>query len=168
MEFHRLNHGVGLFIQELDDELVGVDGLDPEAFQYRRREIAEVERDDESRFAVDRRGQHVTVIGVGKRQGRDEGLVLGDEAIGDVIIHQLATSSEAGGREIGTIGGDVPRPLVMDLLGPTGLEEVREGELHEQIAERGRVQDAGVVEDDRDHGSVAHIEVLAQGREFFE
>ena len=31
MEPHRLNHGVGLFIQELDDELVGVDGLDPEA-----------------------------------------------------------------------------------------------------------------------------------------
>ena len=51
----------------------------------RRREIAQVERDDESRPAVDRRRQHVPVVGVGKGQGRDEGLVPGDEAIGDVL-----------------------------------------------------------------------------------
>ena len=37
-----------------------------------------------------------------------------------------------------------------------------------KVAERGRVQDAGVVEDDWGHGSVAHVEVLAQRREFVE
>lgn len=92
----------------------------------------------------------------------------GDETIGDMLVHELATSSEARGRDVRPIGRDVSRPLVMNLIRPTGLEHVLEGKLHEQVAERGWVQDACIIEHDWGHGLVAHIEVLAQRREFFE
>ena len=36
------------------------------------------------------------------------------------------------------------------------------GELHQEVPERRRVEDTGIVDDDSGHGSVAHVEVLAQ------
>ena len=41
-----------------------------------------------------------------------------------------------------------PLPLVVGCVHPACPEQVREGQLHQQVAERGRVQHAGVVEDD--------------------
>ena len=91
-----------------------------------------------------------------------------DEAVGDVLVHELPTPGEALGRDVRAVGQDVSRPLVVNLVRPTGLEQVRQGEPHEQVAERGRVEHAGVVEDDSGHGSVAHIQVLAQRRKLVE
>jgi hypothetical protein len=157
-----------MFIPEASDELIRVDGLDGELAKDRRREIAQIERDNEASSAVNRRRQDVSVIDIGEGQRRDEGLVFGDEAIGDVLVHELALSSETRGRDIRPIGQDVSRPLIMNLVRPTRLEQVREGKLHEQVAERGRVKDACIVEYDWGHRLVAHIELLAQRREFFE
>ena len=74
---HGLEHGLGGLVPEPDDELVRVDGLDVELFEDRRREVVQVERDDVPRPAVNRRRQHVAVVGVGEGQRRDEGLVPG-------------------------------------------------------------------------------------------
>jgi hypothetical protein len=49
-----------------------------------------------------------------------------------------------------------------------GEQSWNNAKLHQQVANRGRVQDACVVKDDGDHGSVAHAELLAQRREFIE
>ena len=125
----------------------------------------QVVRDDRPRPAVDRRRQHVAVVRVGEGQGGDEGLVASDKAVGDVLIHQLPTPGEAFGRDVRAVGQDVPRPLVVDLVRPAGPEQIRQGEPHEQITERGRIQDARVIKNDPGHGSVAHFEVLAQGLE---
>jgi hypothetical protein len=54
------------------------------------------------------------------------------------------------------------------LVRPTRLEQDRKGKLHQQVAERGRIQDARTVEDGGRHGLVAQFELLAQRREFFE
>ena len=165
---HRSKHGGGMLVPKANNELVRVNGFDVELLKNRRWEIAQVERDDQSRPAVNRSRQHVTVIEVGKRQRRNDGLVLGDEAIGDVLIHELPASSQARGRDIRAIGQDVPCPLIMDLIRPASLEQVRQSEPHKQITERCRVQDARIVEDDSSHGSVAHIQFLAQRLEFIE
>ncbi len=117
---------------------------------------------------MNRRCQDVPIIDIGEGQCRDEGLVFGDETIGYVLVHELATSSEARWRDVRPIDQDVPRPLVMNLVRPTSLEQVRKGKLHQQVAQRGRVQDARIVEDDGRHGLVAQFELLAQRREFFE
>jgi hypothetical protein len=50
----------------------------------------------------------------------------------------------------------------------TSLKQVRQCKPHEQITERCRVQDALIVKDDSSHGSVARIQVLAQGLKFTE
>ena len=92
------------------------------------------------RPAVDRRRQHVPVIRVGKGQCRDEGLVPGDQAVGDVLVHESATSGEASAHDIRAIGQDVSRPLVVDWSVQRAWNSVREGELHEQVAQRCWVQ----------------------------
>ena len=117
---------------------------------------------------MNRSRQHLAIIGVRKGQGGDEGLVLGDVAIGDVLVHKLPASGQARGRDIRPIGQDVSRPLIINLVRPASLEQVHYSKLHEQVAKRGRIQHACIVETDRGHCSVAHIEFLAQRREFFE
>ncbi len=107
--------------------------------------MAQTERDNESGSAMNRRCQDMPISDIGEGQRRDEGLVLGDEAIGYVLVHELATSSEARGRDVRPIEQDVFRPLVMNLVRPTSREPVRKGKLYQQVAERGRVQDARIV-----------------------
>jgi hypothetical protein len=102
-----------------------MNGFDVEPLKNRRREIAQVGRDNQSRSTVNRSRQHVTVVGIEKCQCRDEGFVVGDETIGDVLIHELSASGQARGRDIRAIGRDVPRPFVMNLVRPTGLEQAR-------------------------------------------
>ena len=66
---------VGLFVPEPSDELIRVDGRDAVAREDRRREIAQVVGHDHFRLAVDRRRQDMPVVGIGKRQGRYQGLL---------------------------------------------------------------------------------------------
>ena len=137
-----------MVIPEPNDELIRMDGLDVVLAKNRCREIAQVERDDDANSAMNRRRQHMAIIGVGKGQRRAESLVPGDEAIGDVLVHEPPTSGKACGQDIGAISQDVSGPLRVDLFRPASLEQLREGKLHEQVAQRGRVKNAGVVEDD--------------------
>jgi hypothetical protein len=95
-------------------------------------------------------------------------LIAGDEAIGDVFIHQPPASGQARRGDVRAICRNVPRPLIMDSFRPAGLIQVRQSESHQQIAERSRIQHTRVIKDDLSHGSVAHIKVLAQALEFVE
>lgn len=122
MAFRRVEHCVEMFIPEASDELIRVQGLDVELGEDRRGEIAQVERDDEASPAVNRRRQDVTVVRVGEEQIWDEGLVPGNEAIGNVLIHQTPAAGEARRRDVGSIAQDVSGPLVVDFLRPTSLE----------------------------------------------
>ena len=79
-----------------------------------------------------------------------------------MLVHQLPTPGQARWGEVRPVRQDVPNPLVVDFIRPAGLEQVRQRQLHQEVAERGRVQDTGVIEDDVGHGSVAHIQILAQ------
>ena len=105
--------------------------------------------------------EHMPVVRVGKSQGRDKVLVPGDQAVGNVLVHEAPAPSKAFRREIGAIGKDASCPLVVDFVSPAGLERVREGELHEQVPERHRVEDTGIIDDDRNHRLVAQAQVLA-------
>jgi hypothetical protein len=125
MKFHRLKHCVRMVIPKAIDELIRADRLDLERAQDRRREVARVERDNEAGSAVNRCRQDVPIVDIGEGQCRDEGLVSGDKTIGHVLVHELATASEARGRDVWPIGQDVSHPLVMNLVRPTSLEQVR-------------------------------------------
>ena len=151
-----------MLVPEVSDELIRVDGFNAELAEDRLREIAQVERDDEPRAAVNRSRQNMAVFGVREGQRWDESFVIGDQAIRDVQIHEVPTTRQALRRDVRPIGQDVSGPLVVDFIRPTGLEQVREGKPHEQVSKRGRIQDASIVEDDWGHGSVAHIQLLAQ------
>ena len=116
--------------------------------QNRCGKIAQLERDDKSCPAVNRSCQHMAVIGVGERQVRYERLLPGEEAIRDVQIHQATTTGKTCRRDLRPIGQNVSRPVIVDFIGLTCLEQVREGKPHEQVAQRCRIKDACVVEDD--------------------
>jgi hypothetical protein len=51
-----------------------------------------------------------------------------------MLIHELSAPGEALGRDIGAIGGNVPRPLVVDFIRPAGLKEVHQRKPHEEVA----------------------------------
>ena len=122
MKSYRGEHGINVLIPKTADELIGVDGLDVESLQNRGWKIHQVERDDQRNPAMNRRRQDVPIVGIGQSQRRDEGLVFGDEAIRNVFIHELAAARNVRGRDVRPIGQDIPRPLVMDLVRPTGLK----------------------------------------------
>jgi hypothetical protein len=85
-----------------------------------------------------------------------------------VRIHELPTAGQARGCDVRAFRRDISRPLIVDSVRPTSLNQVRQGEPHEQIAKRGWVQDARIVDRDSSHWSVAHIQVLTQGLKFVE
>lgn len=72
-----------------------------------------------------------------------------------MLVHESPAPGEALWRYIWTVGQDASRPLIVDLVRPASLKHVGEGKLHEQVPERRWVEDTGIIEDSRDHGSVA-------------
>jgi len=88
----------------------------------------------------------MSVFRVGQGQCWDQLPIAGHEAIPDIVVHQAAGSFQLLGSKIRPVLQEVPNPLFVDLVGPLGTEQVRHGELHQQVAERCRIENAGVVE----------------------
>ncbi len=84
---HCLEYGVRVLFPKASDELVGMDGINTEKPQNRRRKIGYVERDDERRPRMNCSSQYMAVIGIRECQCRGQGLIPSDEAISDMQIH---------------------------------------------------------------------------------
>ena len=94
-----------------------------------------------------------------------------DEAVGDGIVHEFARSRESLRPEIGAPRQDAPEALVEDPLGPARMHHAGVRDADQKVAERRRVQDARVVEDDECHGlcaSVSEPVLLGLRRQFVE
>lgn len=135
--------------------------FDLELTKRRRWEITQIVGDDQTRAAVNCRGEHVPVIRVGQRKRGDKRLVTGDQAVWHVLVHHLTTPRQALGRQFRPVRQQIPRPFVVDLIRPACLEQIRERKPHEEITQRCRIEDTRVVEDNPCHGSIAHVQVLA-------
>lgn len=97
------------------------------------------------------RSQHVAVVGIGELQRGNEGLVAGDKGIESMLVHQLPGSLQLLTAEVRAHLEEVAYPLLVDCIRPGGTVETREGQVHEQVAQRRRVKHASVVEDSAWH-----------------
>ena len=147
MVSYGLQHTRREQIQQVDDEVVGVLGHEVVGFERLRREVLEVEGHDQARARVNRGGHHMTVVRVGQLDRRDQVLKPGDQAVADMAVHQLACSVQLLGCEIGPTGQHVARPLVVDRVTPARPVQIRQRQMHQQIAQRCRVEHAGVIDD---------------------
>jgi hypothetical protein len=119
--------------------MVGVDGGDPVRGGGRGGEVGEVERHDHLGPRLDGGRQDVVIVLVGQGQRRDPRLVASDLGLRD-RPHQLGTG------QVGAIGQEVAGPFLVDGVGPAGADQANAGQVEQQVAERGRVEDAGIVD----------------------
>ena len=72
----------------------------------------------------------------------------------DMGVHEIADALCLRPADVWIIGLNVAHPLLVDGVRPFGPEEVGHRQVHEQAAERGRIQHAGIVEG----GEMAHAQ----------
>jgi len=133
-------------VDQVRDELVWVLCFDAKLVQALGREVIKIERDDDGRRATDRRSEYMTIIGIGQSESFDQTLVSGDKAISDVSVHQRPGTFQLLPRKIGAILKYAPDPLVVDLVGPPGPEQICQRQVHEQVPQRSRIECARIIE----------------------
>ena len=152
----------------MDYKLVRMLRFDVPRIQRLGREVRQVVSQNEISFATDRRSQYVTVVRIGQIEGFNQRFEALDDAIPYALVHEVARSFEPSACQIGPIPKQTPDPLVVDHVSPFRPEQVRKGELHEQIAERCRIQNARVVENGEPGALIAHPKLLSLLGEFVE
>jgi hypothetical protein len=131
-------------VQKVNDEIVGVLSFDAAMGERLSREISQVEGYDYISPAANRSRQDVSLVGVGKRDGSNQVLVVRNQAIADMDIHQGAGAFELLAGQVRPIFQEAPNPLIMNSVGPFRAKKVGQGQVHQQIAQRGRIQDASI------------------------
>ena len=131
-------------VDQVDDECIGVPRLYPEGRQPRRRKVLQVSCDNDIRVAADGRRQDMPVAGIGQVQAVDQCLVARDEAVGRMGIHQPPGFLKLRARQVRPVGKNAADPLFMDLRRPLRAKEAPHREPHQEVAERGRVENVGV------------------------
>jgi hypothetical protein len=105
-------------IQQAGQEVVRMYGLDIEAAEHLRLEILQIVGHDDFGTGVDYGGQDVTVVGVGERQGIDQVLMPGHQAIADGRVDEGTGPYEPIEGELRVALQDVVDPLVVNRPGP--------------------------------------------------
>ena len=115
----------------------------------------------------------MTVIGIGQRQSFDKILILGDEAIQGVGVHQLSRPLKLIALQIGAIAQNAANPFIMDMVRLSRAKKIGHCQVHQQIAQGGGVQHTGIVKG-REAGhsfgplSIAHFEFLCLRGQFIQ
>lgn len=137
---------VGCQLELIVQEVVGMPGFDSIGLQCRFRKILQIVRHDEVGTCADGRGQNVSIIRVWQRDGMDEHFVAGNNAIPDMSVHQIAGSLKLLQRQIRTVFKNTSHPFFVDRIRPFGAVQVGDREMHEQVAQRSRIEDARVIQ----------------------
>jgi hypothetical protein len=132
-------------VDDVEYELVGALGFDFVEVELVGGEVSEVGRDDHLGVAADGGGEDVTIMRVGQRQAVDEGLVIGDEAIGYCFVHELSCSCEPIAK-LRLPSCDGLDHLGEDLFAPPGLKETGLCKSDQQVAKGPGIEHTGVVD----------------------
>ena len=117
-----------------------MDRLDPETLQSPPRKVPEVKGHDRVCPAENRYRQDMAVVIVGQLDSRQNLLVPGNGTFRNVCIHQVPGAFKLGLSQVGTVFQQIRHPLLVDSLGLTGSKKAAERQLHQQVAQRGRVK----------------------------
>lgn len=135
-------------IEKMPDELIWMLGFDVEFFENMRRKIGQVAGDDDARARLDRGCQYVTIVGVRECESGNKVLIAPNQRGRCGLVHELSRAFEFISRQVGPVRQKIPDPLLMHICGPPRTKYAGQCEVHEEIAQLGRVQNVRVIEDD--------------------
>lgn len=131
----------------IHDEIIWMNRFDTVCRQSVVRKISEIERHDGVGVRSNRGSQDVAIIGVRQCKGRNQRFVSADKTIADMNIHQLTRPLKLLSRQIRSIPEHAARPFVMNCIRPLRPEQIGERQMHQQISQRRRIQNASVKDD---------------------
>ena len=70
--------------------------------------------------------------------------VVSNQAISCRLVHQIPSPLECGAVSVRLIAHQCVDPLTVDVFRPSGLEDIGNGELHENVAHRRWIENVGV------------------------
>jgi hypothetical protein len=71
-------------------------------------------------------------------------LIVCDDRVLDPVVHRIPRRVQFRGRDMLFIAQNRRDPFLVNLCRPLGLRQVFEGQTHQQVTERNRIEDAGV------------------------
>lgn len=102
------------------------------------------------------------VLRVGERQPGDQWLVPGHDRVEHMLVHQLPRSLELSPFNPRILRHQRIHPFVMDARGPPPPEQIGSRQLHQEIAQRERVEHARI---EHDRECVSHAASLIPNAE---
>jgi len=156
----RFDYGSFAQIHLALDETVRVNRLDREGFKILDWKVPKVEGHDHLRVGDDRSGQYVAIIRIRQIEAWNQVLVAGDEAVGHRLIHQAPGAFEQRTVQVRSLALNVTDPLGVDLIAPSGREKSGCRQADQKIPQRCRVKNTGIVNNDKPHRLVPHVEFL--------
>lgn len=100
----------------MDQELIRVLSLDTPVGKYCFWKVPEIECNNKIGATLDGRRQHMAIVLVRQFDDSNEILIIFNQGVTDMKIHQLAGSLKLSPREIGTVPKEVVNPLVEDRI----------------------------------------------------
>ena len=147
-------HADRVQVKLVDQEVVGVFGLDVPVGQCFGGKVAQVECDDDLGPCPHCGGEDVSVLGVGQVEGADERFVARDDRVTNGEVHQGPGALQPGFVQVRSVGVQGPEGFIQDRLGLFRLDEPCLCEPNKDIAQRGGIQHVCVVDDDKGHSSI--------------
>ena len=126
------------------EEIIGTLRRDTIRREGSGRKMLTVQRHDPGRAGLNSRREDMSVVRVGQGQSGDTVAVIFHQAILRIRIHQAACPFQLLPGEVRAICQNIAYPLVVDIGCPAGLKHASDGKMHEQIAQRCGIKDAGI------------------------
>lgn len=143
------------------DEFVGMLRSNTELPQCTLRKVAGVVSDDGTSLATYRGGEYMTVIEVGQDKPCFQCFPVCDQTVRNCRVHLCASLVEICYRQVGPSFQQCRDPLIVYTCGPARAIQAGQRQMHEQVAQRCRVKDAGIVDRYKAiHLSITHAQLL--------
>lgn len=144
MTLNGCQNGVGIDVEQVRDKAVGTLRRDCVTDQAADGKVPQVGGHDHIRLAVDRGGEDMAVVGVGKVQFGSQMFEPGHQGIREVPVHDRPGSVQYGRVDIGPVGQKVAGPLRVDVAVPQRCKQIAVRKAQQQVAKARGVENIGV------------------------
>jgi hypothetical protein len=129
----------------MQDKFIRVLRLDFKRRHNIHRKIPHARRDDHVGPLPDCPRQHVPVVRIWKMQPFDQIFIAGNKGIRRMLVHDHPRPLKFFTRAIGTVSQQGGNPFLVHAVRPSGAEQSRHGQMHQQIPQLGGIQNVRVV-----------------------
>ena len=91
--------------EKAEEKRIRMHGFESETGKNELGKVAQIDRDDTARLAVNGGGQNVAIIGIRQRKGANAMLIAFDDGIVDTRVHKTTRALDARLRNVGTVAG---------------------------------------------------------------